>query len=183
MLHCSFKKKFKEPTHFNIKPYHAWYDMIRTLLAQRSNGWTRFKNSAAVLHPKPKHNLRHPVLSVPSYVFMCTFIHICPSSQFIWPSLVAQMVKHPPAMQETLIQSLSGEDSLEKEIATHSSILAQRIPWTEEPGASQSMGSQRVGHDWVTKHTHTQTHTHKVKKDEQSNTELATTGSSYCCWS
>ena len=60
------------------------------------------------------------------------------------------MVKNPPAMWETWIWSLDWEDPLEKEMATHSSILAQRIPWTEEPGGLQSMGSQRVRHDWVT---------------------------------
>ena len=58
---------------------------------------------------------------------------------------MAQMVKKLPEMQETLVQSLGWEDSLEKEIATHSSILAWRIPWTEEPGGLQSMESQRVG--------------------------------------
>ena len=62
-------------------------------------------------------------------------------------SLVAQMVKRLPAMQETWVRSLGREDPLEKEMATHSSILAWRIPWTEEPGRLQSMGSQRVGHD------------------------------------
>ena len=56
-------------------------------------------------------------------------------------------VKSPPAMLETQVQSLHQEDPLEKEIATHSSILAWRIPWTEEPGGLQSMWSQRVGHD------------------------------------
>ena len=66
---------------------------------------------------------------------------------FDWPSLVAQAVKHPPAMQEAWVQSLSGEDPLEKEMATHSSILAWRIPWIEEPGGSQSMELQRVRHD------------------------------------
>ena len=55
------------------------------------------------------------------------------------------MVKKLPAMQETSVQSLSWEDPLEKGMATHSSILAWRIPWTEEPGGLQSMGSQRVG--------------------------------------
>ena len=54
-------------------------------------------------------------------------------------------------MQETRVQSLGWEDPLEKAIATHSSILAWEIPWTEEPGGLQSMGSQRVGHDLVTK--------------------------------
>ena len=65
--------------------------------------------------------------------------------------LVAQMVKkNLPAMQETQVQSLSWEDPLEKEMATHSSIFAWRIPWTEKPGGLQSMGSQRVRHDWET---------------------------------
>ena len=57
------------------------------------------------------------------------------------------MVKHLPTMWETQVQSLGREDPLEKEIATHSRTLAWKIPWTEEPGMLQSMGSQRVGHD------------------------------------
>ena len=64
-----------------------------------------------------------------------------------WASLVAQMVKNLPAMQETRIRSLGWEDPLEKGMATHFSILAWRIPWTEEPGGLQFMGSQRVGHN------------------------------------
>ena len=60
------------------------------------------------------------------------------------------MVKCLPAVRETQVRSLGGEDPLEKEIATHSSTLAWKIPWTEEPGGLQSMESQRVGHDWVT---------------------------------
>ena len=62
-------------------------------------------------------------------------------------SLVAQQLKRLPGMQETRVRSLGREDPLEKEMATHSSILAWRIPWREEPGRLQSMGSQRVGHD------------------------------------
>ena len=62
-------------------------------------------------------------------------------------SLVAQMVKSLPAVQEIWVQSLVWEDLLKREMATHSSILAWRIPRTEEPGGLQSMGSQRVGHD------------------------------------
>ena len=62
-------------------------------------------------------------------------------------SLVTQMVKRLPTMRETWVQSLGWEDLLEKEMATHSSILAWKILWTEEPGRQQSMGSQRVGHD------------------------------------
>jgi len=60
---------------------------------------------------------------------------------------VAQMVNNLPAMQETQVQSLGQEDSLEEGMAMHSSILAWRISWTEKPGRVQSMGSQRVGHD------------------------------------
>ena len=62
-------------------------------------------------------------------------------------SLVAQMVKRKPTTPETQVQSLGREDLLEKEMATQSSILAWRNPWTEEPGRLQSMGSQRVRHD------------------------------------
>ena len=61
--------------------------------------------------------------------------------------LVAQTVKCLPAMQETQVRSLDQEDPLEKAMATHSSILAWKIPWTEKPGRLQSMGLQRVGHD------------------------------------
>ena len=66
-------------------------------------------------------------------------------------SLVAQLVKNLPAMQETQVGFLGREDPLEEEMATHSRILAWRIPWTEEPGRVQSTGLQRVGHDLVTK--------------------------------
>ena len=69
---------------------------------------------------------------------------------FSWFSLVAQTIKNPPAMQETLVLSLGQEDSLEKAMVTHSSILAWRITWTEEPGVLQSMGSQRLRHDLAT---------------------------------
>ena len=65
-----------------------------------------------------------------------------------WESFVAQTVRNLPAMQETWVQSLGQEDHLEKGMATHSSVLAWRIPWTEEPGGLQSVGWQRVKHDW-----------------------------------
>ena len=67
---------------------------------------------------------------------------------------VAQLVKNLPAMQQTQVQFLGWENPMEKEMATHSSIFAWRIPWTEEPGRLQSMGSSRVRHDWET-NTHT----------------------------
>ena len=65
----------------------------------------------------------------------------------LWTSLVVQTVKRLPTMWKTRVQSLDQEDLLEKEMVTHSSILAWKIPWTEEPGRLQSMGSQRVGYD------------------------------------
>ena len=75
--------------------------------------------------------------------------------------LVAQRVKNLPAMKETWVQSLGWNNPLEKGMAAHSSILAWRIPWTDELGGIQPMGSQRVRHDWVI-HTHTHTHTHTL---------------------
>ena len=76
-------------------------------------------------------------------------------SRWVWSyaytraSLVAQWLKNLPETQETWVQSLGWKDPLEKEMATHSSILAWRISWAEEPGRLQFMGSQRVRHDWV----------------------------------
>ena len=81
----------------------------------------------------------------PSLLFQAhpfNYNHSCNSA-----SLVAQMVKHLPTMRETRVQALGQEDLLEKEMATHSSILAWKIPWMEDPGRLQSMGSQRVGHN------------------------------------
>ena len=72
-------------------------------------------------------------------------ISLCPAS--FWASLVAQTVKRLSTMQETRVQALGWEDPLEKEMATHFSTIAWKIPRTEEPGRLQSMGSQRVGHD------------------------------------
>ena len=66
---------------------------------------------------------------------------------YVWASLVTQTEKNLSEMQETWVQSLGQEDPLEKRMAIHSSILAWEIPWTEEPGGLQSMGSQRVRYD------------------------------------
>ena len=73
------------------------------------------------------------------------------------------MVKHVPTMRETWVRSLGQEDPLEKEMATHSSILAWKIPWTEDPDRLQSMGSQRVRHDWETSLTHSLIITYNYK--------------------
>ena len=75
------------------------------------------------------------------------------------------MVKNPPEMHETGVRSLSQEDPLEKEMAPHSSILAWRVPWTEEPGRLQSVGSQKVRHDRMTNtHTHSMLNPHFIGK-------------------
>ena len=90
------------------------------------------------------------------YTYMCTHMHtdtyicVCVCVYINWALVVAQMVKNSPALQETQVRSLCLEDSLEKGMATHSGILAWKIPWTEEPGGLQFMGSQRVGHGWAT---------------------------------
>ena len=82
------------------------------------------------------------LLNLFQYCFFFIFQFFAPG-----PSLVAQMVKNLHAMWETQVRSLGQKNPLEKEMATHSSILAWRIPWTEDPGGLQTMGSQRVGHD------------------------------------
>ena len=96
-------------------------------------------------HYKISHRSFTEILLNVHIDLVCKFL-IC-SSHTIWTSLVAQMVKRLPTMREAQVQSLGREDPLEKEMATHSSILAWKIPWTEEPGRLQSMGSERVGHN------------------------------------
>ena len=68
----------------------------------------------------------------------------------IWASLVAKTIKNSPALQEIRVRSLGREDPMEKGMASHSSILPWKIPWTQKPGRPQSMGLQRVGHNWRT---------------------------------
>ena len=81
------------------------------------------------------------------YIHTHTCLYILSTTTVFGASPVAQMVKNLPAMQKTQVQSLGRKDPLEKGMTTHSSILAWRIPWTEEPSGLQSMGLQRVGHD------------------------------------
>ena len=83
----------------------------------------------------------------PSSVVMTIINIYCHPLQYSWTSLVTQLVRNLPAIPETWVHSLGWEDPLEKGKATHSSILAWRNPWTEEPGGLQSMESQRVRHD------------------------------------
>ena len=124
---------------------------------------TSAKSVVAVFTPHPS-SLQNLILGLcfsqtfSSSMYSCHLFLICSASVrsipflsfivpiFAWASLVAQMVKHLPAMWETQVRSLGQEDPLEKEMAIHSSTLAWKIPWTEEPGRLQPMGLQRVGH-------------------------------------
>ena len=90
--------------------------------------------------------VRHRLNNFPFH-FLFLLASLPGQSDLLYSELVAFMVKHLPVIWETHVQSLGREDPLEKEMATHSSILAWKIPWTEEPGGLQSMGSQRVRHD------------------------------------
>ena len=121
--------------------------------------------SSSLLSPQPGEPLKHSAgppavtrrVSYPSNTALSSS-HSYPlwqvPSLLVYPyyysqaSLVAQMVKNPPAMQETQVQSLGQEDPLEKEMATHSSPLAWEIPWTEEPGGLHSPWGHRVRHGW-----------------------------------
>ena len=94
----------------------------------------------------PSWNTPPPSRSQPKFHLLREPFSCCPFLH----SLVAQSVEYLPATRETWVQSLGREDSPEKEMATHSSILAWKMPWREKPGRLQSMGLQRVRHDWVT---------------------------------
>ena len=85
----------------------------------------------------------------PGYIAHHCFVLV---GSFAWGFPGGSTVKYPPAVQRIQVQSLGWEDPLEEGTATHSSILVWRIPWSEEPGGLQSMGSQRVGLDWATEH-------------------------------
>ena len=96
-------------------------------------------------------NLQWPNTVSPIGLLSCYSHPFLTDTPITRASLVAQRLKHLPAMWKTWVQSLGPEDSLEKEMATHSSILAWRIPWRRSlVGYIQSMWSQRVGHDWAT---------------------------------
>ena len=96
--------------------------------------------------------LSHPYMTTGKTIAFIrwTFVGKVMSLLFNMLSLVAQRLKCLPTMRETRVQSLGREDPLEKEMVSHSNILAWRIPWTEKPGRLQSMGSQRVGHNCAT---------------------------------
>ena len=100
-------------------------------------------------------------VGVVNWIALKTMLREFPGDLVVWTQcfhcwgpdlMVAYSVKNLPAVWETWVWSVDWEDPLEKNMATHFSILAWRIPWTEEPGGLQSVGSQRVRHDWATKH-------------------------------
>ena len=126
----------------------------------KQGGWHRVG-----LLSVPQRQVWWPVVSTPSTVSMggiqgrsdewmnCYRFKMALAVSFLGSSPLLYLsltVKRLHAVQETWVRSLGWEDPLEKEMATHSSTLAWKIPWTEEPGRLQSMGSQRVGHDWAT---------------------------------
>ena len=115
----------------------------------------RSNTSETIQYERPSHKMER--VSVTEWLHEGEPPHQPHSEQFCeqeinfyWTSLVAQMVKRLPTMQETWVLSLGREDPLEMEMATHSSTLAWKIPWMEERGRLQSMGLQRVAHDWAT---------------------------------
>ena len=126
-----------------------------------TNSWSSLRlASIESVIPSSHLILGHPLLLLPpippSIRVFSNESTLCMSQNIfhtlLWEvgcSLVVQMVKSLPAMRETQVQTLGQKDPLEKKMATHSSIPAWKIPWMQEPGRLQSMGSQRVGHDWV----------------------------------
>ena len=98
-------------------------------------------------------SLRSPIYyfsHLPFIYMLCSYFALNTPKAFVGASWLAQMVNNLPAMQENWVRSPGCKDPLEKGMATHSSIIAWRIPWTEEPSRLQSMGSQRVRHHWAT---------------------------------
>ena len=107
-----------------------------------------------------RRQIRWPDIAISWRIFHCLLWSMQSKT-----SLVAQSVKNLPAVQEIQVHSLGWGDALEKEMATHSSILAWKLSWTEEPGGLQSIGLQRVGHDWV---TNTYLHSQRLWHSQQS---------------
>ena len=119
----------------------SWASVLASVLPVNIQGWFPLGWTGLIsLQSKDSQSLLQHCSSKTSILWRSAF----------FASLVAQLVKNLPAMQETRVQFLGGEDPLENGTATHSSIPAWRIPWIEEPGGLQFMGPKRVGHDWAT---------------------------------
>ena len=136
----------EEEGHAEVQGYR--HPLFLLQLLQRAEGLADTSGSLSVLHSR---QVIHASVSRARRSLVSCFTP--QSTSFAWllecrrASPVAQMVKNLPAIQETWVRSLGWEDPLEKGTTTHSSILAWRIPWTEEPGGLLSMGLQRVGHN------------------------------------
>ena len=110
--------------------------------------WTARRSNQSILKEiSPEYSLEGLMLKAAVPILWSPMQRADSLEKLMEASQVAQRLKHLPAMQETWVQSLGQEDPLEKEMATHSSIIAWRIPWMEEPGSLQSTGSQRVRYD------------------------------------
>ena len=116
---------------------------LRGALQGVTGGQGRVQKHKKASHPAP--NTRYPLPAIAAW-----FKWSCCQCTRRRTSLMAQTVKHLSTMRENPVQSLGWEDPLEKERAIHSSTIAWKIPWTEEPGRLQSTGSERIGHDWAT---------------------------------
>ena len=134
--------------------------------------------NAEALHPLKKwiSDIHRPWTHYTKWKKPATKGHVLCDFIYMKASLVAQRLKRLPAMWETRVRSLGWEDPLEKDMATHSSILAWRIPWTEEPGRLQSTGSQRVGHDWWLHFTYLYEMPRKGKPMQTARLALPSTG-------
>ena len=143
---------------------YTWYDFIEKFLKQIKlvSGFSGVKSENQVSEKKKERSYEAVWRCLLWYqqafnTYLpekrwCGYAHLWKyiKSMICLASLVAQMVKNPPVMQETWVRSLGWEDPLEKGMAPHSNILAWRIPWTEAPDRLQSVGLQRVRHDWLT---------------------------------
>ena len=126
----------------------GWFPLELTgLISLQSKGLSRIFSNTTV----QKHQFFRAQASFWSNSHICTWLleNLEKASLLKFLHLVAQMIKCLPAMRETRVRFLGQEDPLEKEMAIHSSTLAWKIPWTEDPNRLQSMGSQRVGPDWA----------------------------------
>ena len=151
MFVCLLAFIFNGRSHFS-----GWEELLLS-------SWSQLKEQGFIIPSKESHKNKRSVKKSSCLLDRC-WLMIAAMVVFIFKfllrcnwhtlSLVAQLVKNPPVMQETRVRSLGGEDHLEKEMATHSSILAWKTPWTEKPGRLQSMGSPRVRHDLATEPPH-----------------------------
>ena len=126
-----------------------WFSEILKNEETKTNQWRTSKLSGSNFHLIQFPHFTRITVACPVTFHFDSYLHLIHD----WSGLaaaVAQMVKDLPTVQEAQVHSLGQEDPLEKEMATHSSLLAWRIQRTEEPGGLQSMGLQRVGHEWAT---------------------------------